>query len=79
MTDVSPSYIVPKLYPPPPVVPHPREDVSFLTPGKTVPHHPLGDSHQVTVPPPPGGPHYHRKEFSIRYVQRAANVRRPTP
>ena len=35
--------------------------LSFPTPGKTVPHHPLGDGHQVTVPhPPPGGPHYHR-------------------
>ena len=36
------------LYPPPPplVVPHP---------GKTVPHHPPGDGHQVTVPHPPWG------------------------
>ena len=28
---------------------------SFPTPGKTVPHHPLGDGHQVTVPHPPLG------------------------
>ena len=34
------------LIPPPLVVPHP---------GKTVPHHPLGDGHQVTVPHPPLG------------------------
>ena len=67
--------------------------LSFPTPGKTVPHHPLGDGHQVTVPHPPLGNrtttvHAHlqaqklqhkTKEFSIRYVQRAANVRRPTP
>ena len=32
-----------KKYPPP---------LSFPTPGKTVPHHPLGDGHQVTVPHP---------------------------
>ena len=31
------------LYPPPP-------PLSFPTPGKTVPHHGLGDGHQVTVP-----------------------------
>ena len=36
-------------YPPPPL--------SFPTPGKTVPHHPLGDGHQVTVPHPPLGEH----------------------
>ena len=31
--------------------------LSFPTPGKTVPRHPLRDGHQVTVPPPPpGGP-----------------------
>ena len=36
-------------YPPPPL--------SFPTPGKTVPHHPLGDGHQVTVPHPPLGDH----------------------
>ena len=67
--------------------------LSFPTPGKTVPHHPLGDGHQVTVPHPPLGNctttvHAHlqaqklqhkTKEFSIRYVQRAANVPRPTP
>ena len=34
-------------YPPPPL--------SFPTPGKTVPHHPLGDGCQVTVPHPPLG------------------------
>ena len=28
--------------------------LSFPTPGKTVPHHPLGDGHQVTVPHPWG-------------------------
>ena len=27
--------------------------LSFPTPGKTVPHHPLGDSHQVAVPHTP--------------------------
>ena len=67
--------------------------LSFPTPGKTVPHHPLGDGHQVTVPHPPLGDHtptvhahlqaqklqHKTKEFSIRYVHRAANVRRPTP
>ena len=72
---------------------YPPLPLSFPTPGKTVPHHPLGDSHQVTVPHPPVGDrtttvHAHlqaqklqhkTKEFSIRYVQRAANVRRPTP
>ena len=68
---------------------------SFPSPWNTVPHHPLGDGHQVTVPrpPPPLGNrtttvHTHfpaqnvqhkTKEFSIRSVQRAANVRRPTP
>ena len=37
-----------KYAPPPPL--------SFPTPGKTVPHHPLGDGHQVTPPPcPPRG------------------------
>ena len=36
--------------PPPPLL-------SFPTPGKTVPHHPLGDGHQVTVPPHPLGDH----------------------
>ena len=76
----------PHWYPPPPL--------SFPTPGKTVPHHPLGDGHQVTVPhPPPRGDHtptvhahlqaqelqHKTKEFSIGCVQRAANVRRPTP
>ena len=34
--------------------------LSFPTPGKTVPHHPLGDGHQATPPPPRGGPHHHR-------------------
>ena len=72
-------------YPPPPL--------SFPTPGKTVPHYPLGDGDQMTVPHPPLGNrtttvHEHfqaqklqhkTKEFSRRYVQRAANVRRPTP
>ena len=29
--------------------------LSFPTPGKTVPHHPLGDGCQVTPPPPPLG------------------------
>ena len=29
--------------------------LSFPTPGKTVPHHTLGDGHQVTPPPPPQG------------------------
>ena len=72
---------------------YPPRPLSFPTPGKTVPHHPLGDGHQVTVPHPPLGDrtttvHAHlqaqklqhkTKEFSIRYVQRAANVRRPTP
>ena len=70
--------------------------LSFPTPGKTVPHHPLGDGHQVTVPHPPLGDHtptlhahlqaqklqklqHKTKEFSIECVQRAANVRRPTP
>ena len=67
--------------------------LSFPTPWKTVPHHPLGDGHQVTVPHPPLGDrtttvHAHlqaqklqhkTKEFSIGCVQRAANVRRPTP
>ena len=37
------------LYPPPPL--------SFPTPRKTVPHHPLWDGHQVTVPHPPPGDH----------------------
>ena len=67
--------------------------MSFPTPGKTVPHHPLGDDCQVTAPRPPLGDrtttvHAHlqaqklqhkTKQFSIRCVQRAANVRRPTP
>ena len=71
----------------------PPPPLSFPTPGKTVPHHPLGDGHQVTSPTPPWRDrtttvHAHlqaqklqhkTKEFSIRYVQRAANVRRPTP
>ena len=74
----------------------PPPALSFPTPGKTVPHHPLGDGHQVTPPPPPPPPlenrtttvHAHLQaqklqhntsEFSIRYVQRAAHVRRPTP
>ena len=30
----------------------PPTPLSFPTPGKTVPHHPLGDGHQVTVPHP---------------------------
>ena len=39
----------------------PPPPLSFPSPGKTVPHHPLGDGHQVTVPhPPPGGLHHHR-------------------
>ena len=57
-------------YPPPPL--------SFPTPGKTVPHHPLGDGHQVTVPHPPLGNctttvqklQHKTKEFSIRCVQK---------
>ena len=67
--------------------------LSFPTPGKTVPHHPLGDGHQVTVPHPPLGDHtptvhahlqaqklqHKTKEFTIGCVQRAANVQRPTP
>ena len=67
--------------------------LSFPTPGKTVPRHPLGDGHQVTVPHPPLGDHtptvhahlqaqklqHKTKEFSTGCVQRAANVRRPTP
>ena len=58
--------------------------LSFPTARKLVPHHPLGDSHQVTVPHPPLGNrtttvHAHlqaqklqhkMKEFSIRYVQK---------
>ena len=28
---------------------YPPRPLSFPTPGKTVPHHPLGDGHQVTV------------------------------
>ena len=36
--------------PPPPPAP-----LSFPTPGKTVPHHPLGDGPQVTVPHHPLG------------------------
>ena len=35
------------ILPPPPL--------SFPTPGKTVPRHPLGDGHQVTVPHHPPG------------------------
>ena len=71
----------------------PPPPLSFPTPGKTVPHHPLGDGHQVTVPHPPLGDHtptvhahlqaqklqHKTKEFSTGCVQRAANVRRPTP
>ena len=34
---------------------YPRPPLSFPTPGKTVPHHPLGDGHQVTVPHHPLG------------------------
>ena len=72
---------------------YPHPTVSFPTPGKTVPHHPLGDGHQVTVPHPPLGDHtptvhahlqaqklqHKTKALSIGCVQRAANVRRPTP
>ena len=54
--DFSPKCTVPleqpQCYPPPPL--------SFPTPGKTVPHHPLGDGHQVTVPHPPRGTTPHR-------------------
>ena len=40
---------IPKnMVPPPP-------PLSFPTPGKTVPHHLLGDGYQVTVPHPPVG------------------------
>ena len=39
-------------YPPPPL--------SFPTPGKTVPHHPLGDAPNDGPPAPPWGPHHHR-------------------
>ena len=38
--------------PPPKKVPPP---LSFPTPGKTVPHHPLGDGCQVILPHPPLG------------------------
>ena len=34
---------------------YPRPPLSFPTPGKTVPRHPLGDGHQVTVPHHPLG------------------------
>ena len=61
------------------VVPSPPP-VSFPTPGKTVPHHPLGD-HTPTV-----NAHlqaqklqHKTKALSIGCVQGAANVRRPTP
>ena len=64
--------------------------LSFPTPGKTVPHHPMGDGHQATVPPPPRttAVHAHLQaqklqhkttECSIGCVPRAADVRRPTP
>ena len=56
---------------PPPCRSPPREDGPPPPPG--------GRSPSDGPPPPPGGPYYHRKEFSIRYVQRAANVWRPTP
>ena len=35
----------------------PSPHLSFPTPGKTVPRHPLGDGHQVTVPRHPPGDH----------------------
>ena len=71
----------------------PPPPLSFPTPGKTVPHHLLGDGYQVTVPHPPLGDrtttvHAHLqaqkltakpKAISIRCVQRAANALRPTP
>ena len=71
----------------------PSPPLSFPSPGKTAPHHPLGDGHQATVPHPPLGNctttvHAHlqaqklqhkTKELSIGCVQRAANVQRPTP
>ena len=85
-------------YPPPLVVPHPREDGPPPPPGERSPSDgppppPLGDGHQVTVPHPPLGNRtttvharlqaqklqHKTKEFSIGCVQRAANVRRPTP
>ena len=34
---------------------YPRPPLSFPTPGKTVPRHPLGDGHQVTAPHHPPG------------------------
>ena len=47
-----------KLTPPP---------LSFPTPRKTVPHHLLGDGHQVTVPHPPlRGEHHHRTRGAER-------------
>ena len=73
-------------YPPPIVVPHPRED------GPPPPSGGRSPSDAPPPPPPPGdrstAVHSHlpaqklqhkTKEFSIRYVQRGANVRRPTP
>ena len=39
----------------PPLHHYPPSPMSFPTPGKTVPHHPLGDGCQVTPPPPPMG------------------------
>ena len=47
------------------LIKYPHPPVSFPTPGKTVPHHPLGDGHQVTVPHPPLGdrtPTVHERE-----------------
>ena len=48
--------------PPPPtmaewrvITRYPPAPLAFPTPGKTVPRHPLGDGHQVTVPHPPLG------------------------
>ena len=34
---------------------YPSPPLSLPTPGKTVPHHPLGDGYQVMVPHPPLG------------------------
>ena len=59
--------------PPPLVLPHPREDGPPPPP-------PLGDRTTTVHAHLQAQKLQHKsKEFSIRYVQRAANVRRPTP
>ena len=62
LTDQSLNPTKHKLLTPPPTpipkksgTPPPPRPLSFPTPGKMVPHHPLGDSHQVTVPHHPLG------------------------